>query len=594
MKSINKIKSIVQGGLMLCMAAGMYSCDLNEFNPSGATSDAVWSTPEGIETGVNGAYSNLRAQFYGREDIMYFSESGTDLWFNAKRQNYLNQIARYEALTPSLGQAKNTWERLYAPISNCNAIIERIGNITYTDQTLKKKREGEVRFLRAYYYWHIVETFGGVHLLTQEVKEPILKIYRSSEADFYKLMIEDLKIAVNYLQVETTEAENGRATKKAAMGLLARVYLTWASHLQYDQKNTTEAQTYYALARDAAKAVIDGQATLGTSLYSNFADVFNPNNNKKNKEALFVVSHTSNQALEANTNWNRLHMWYLIPYSGRPGLIRTIDYGRDNSGMLMPTKFLLNLFNEDIDGRYAASFQEVWLRNNSAANQTWSALYVNQFKKPSTWVGQPIAFGMGDTALYVTKKKLTNKAERRYACLDIDDIYDVNTDSIMNGEQRYYYPSLKKFMDPLTRGTDPNVQAGAMNVIVMRLAEMYLIAAEAEMHLGKNDLAASYINVLRTRAAVKTPVDKTAAMQVSASDINLDFILNERARELCGEHLRWFDLKRTRQLENRLGLGKANPDLRLFNKNIHYLRPVPQTFLDALLNREEFGQNPGY
>jgi hypothetical protein len=74
----------------------------------------------------------------------------------------------------------------------------------------------------------------------------------------------------------------------------------------------------------------------------------------------------------------------------------------------------------------------------------------------------------------------------------------------------------------------------------------------------------------------------------------LNFILDERARELCGEHLRWFDLKRTRQLENRLGAGSANPNITLFNKEMHYLRPVPIAFLQSLDNSAEFGQNPGY
>ncbi len=592
MKNLIKIKSVIRGSALLCLAAGMFSCDLNEYNPSGATADAVWSTQDGIETAVNGAYSNLRAQFYGREDIMYFSETGTDIWFNANRRNYLNQIARYESLTPSLGQDKNTWERLYAPINICNAGIERIKDVVYSDPKLKKKREGELRFLRAYYYWHLVETFGGVYLSTTETKEPMLKLYRSSVEDFYKVMIEDLKFAVNNLQVETTEAQSGRATKKAASGLLARVYLTWASHLQYDSNKTTEAKTYYQQAFDAAKYVIDKQDSLGVSLYSSFADIFKPANNKTNKEALFVVSHTSNTALEVNSgNPNRLHMWYLLPYSGRPGLVKSLDYGNDGSGMLMPTKFLLNLFDETKDGRYYGSFQETWLRNNATADK-WTAAFVSVFKKPSSFTGQTITFPVGDTALYISKKPIADKSTRRYACLDINDIYDANTDSVMNGEQRYYYPVLTKFMDPDRTAT--NSQAGYKNIIVMRLAEMYLIAAEAAMQLDKKDVAATYINVLRTRAAIKTPVDKTAAMQVSANDINLDFILNERARELCGEHLRWFDLKRTRQLENRLGLGKANPDIRSFDKNVHYLRPVPQTFLDAILNRDEFGQNPGY
>lgn len=80
-------------------------------------------------------------------------------------------------------------------------------------------------------------------------------------------------------------------------------------------------------------------------------------------------------------------------------------------------------------------------------------------------------------------------------------------------------------------------------------------------------------------------------MQVSASDISLDFILDERAREFCGEFQRWFDLKRTGTLGDRI--SRFNPDITEFRPH-HSLRPIPQIELDALLNGQDFGQNPGY
>jgi hypothetical protein len=144
-------------------------------------------------------------------------------------------------------------------------------------------------------------------------------------------------------------------------------------------------------------------------------------------------------------------------------------------------------------------------------------------------------------------------------------------------------------MDP--DRTAANAQPGYKDVIVMRLAEMYLIAAEAEFQLGNNDEAASYINVLRTRAAIKTPVNHTTEMQVTGADINLDFILDERARELAGEHIRWFDLKRTGKLVERV--TKYNPDITKI-QDFHVLRPIPQAEMQALTNAAEFGQNPGY
>jgi len=123
----------------------------------------------------------------------------------------------------------------------------------------------------------------------------------------------------------------------------------------------------------------------------------------------------------------------------------------------------------------------------------------------------------------------------------------------------------------------------------MRLAEMYLIAAEGEMNIGKLDSAAYYVNIVRTRAALP---GKVANMQVLPSQITLDFILDERAREFAGEQLRWFDLKRTGKLVDRV--KALNPDAAPFIQSFHTVRPIPQSQIDAVTNKDEFKQNTGY
>ena len=103
------------------------------------------------------------------------------------------------------------------------------------------------------------------------------------------------------------------------------------------------------------------------------------------------------------------------------------------------------------------------------------------------------------------------------------------------------------------------------------------------------DFGTSYINEVRRRAAIP---GKEAAMEIKPEQLTLDFILDERARELGGEQQRWFDLKRTGKLLERV---KAyNPDAKVNIKEHHLLRPIPQTQLDAIINKEEFGQNAGY
>ncbi len=144
-----------------------------------------------------------------------------------------------------------------------------------------------------------------------------------------------------------------------------------------------------------------------------------------------------------------------------------------------------------------------------------------------------------------------------------------------------------------------NEERGQRDWVIARFAETYLLVAEALVRDGKAAEAVEYINTVRRRAA-KPGVDP-ASMNVTAAQVDLDFILDERARELAGEQLRWFDLKRTGTLVERTRL--YNRDIRnWFNRGINpfegtggalkILRPIPARAL--LLNEGEFEQNPGY
>src|SRR5690606_520097 len=102
--------------------------------------------------------------------------------------------------------------------------------------------------------------------------------------------------------------------------------------------------------------------------------------------------------------------------------------------------------------------------------------------------------------------------------------------------------------------------------------------------------AQEYVNTIRRRAAV---TDRQDEMEVAAGEVTLDFILAERGRELAGEQTRWYDLKRMGKLTNTY-LKATNPDILFFDQNKHTVRPIPQSFLDAIANPAEFSQNPNY
>lgn len=577
------IKFIVALGVI----SSVCGCSLKEFNPGGTTAEVVFSSEEGINSLVNSAYVYYGSQFYGREDILMLTEGGTDLWINIANSGYGRQMTKYDGLNSTIGQIRNTWNRFYEIINYCNAGLERIQQVSFKNETEKKARIGEMSFLRAFSYWHLVEQFGEVDLRRTETKTVELTAHRSSVSALYDLMLADLEVAISNLPIDPIPVTDiGRATLKAAYGLKARIALTRVAY----ESSVAEKDKYYGLASAAAQYVINHQGQLQTALYETPEQVFKPSNNKNNKEALFTVTHSTINSLNPQpNNPNRLHIWFKAKYSGKAGMVRDLSYGADrnsNSGGMcfMPTRHLLELFDESKDRRYDDWFREKYYLNVDKYN--WSIDDLAAFEKPASLAGTSL--NRGDLALWFTKKKISkDKRNGSYAIVDIDDIYTgnkVNTNAHFN----VHFPTLTKYDDPDL--PEIGSQVGSKDVILMRLAEMYLIASEAETmrSSGNKTLAKDLINVLRKRAALP---GKENEMVVAEADLNLDFILEERARELCGEHIRWFDLKRTHKLVDYV--KNYNQDITLMQP-YHINRPIPQQFLDVITNPSEFGQNNGY
>lgn len=148
------------------------------------------------------------------------------------------------------------------------------------------------------------------------------------------------------------------------------------------------------------------------------------------------------------------------------------------------------------------------------------------------------------------------------------------------------YPGIKKFLDNVVDTRYLTHDISYRDAVVMRLAEMYLIKAEAELGMGSAGNALTTLNELRTKRAIAGKDNSLTGT------VTINTILDERAIELCGEQQRWFDLKRTRTLVERVkaynAQGAANVDAK------HLLRPIPQAQLDAVTNKGEFLQNTGY
>jgi starch-binding outer membrane protein, SusD/RagB family len=159
-------------------------------------------------------------------------------------------------------------------------------------------------------------------------------------------------------------------------------------------------------------------------------------------------------------------------------------------------------------------------------------------------------------------------------------------------------PAVRKFDDPTSIFTGNISGTSTRDLYLARLGETYLVAAEAYFQLGDATLAAERINEVRKRA----DISGTGALQITGADVDIDFILDERARELVGEYHRWFDLKRTGKLIERNEMYNTPLRNKYFLNGIDafggtdgkqkVLRPIPQAALD--LNQGEVAQNPGY
>jgi hypothetical protein len=534
----------------LCFSFVSCEKSLVEYNPSGITAESVFTTPEGFESLVNAAYSYQR-WWYGKEEGYSLSEMGTDLWMSGAGDVYPD-LTKYVNLQGTNGAVRDEWKALYAGVNLCNAGIQRIGASGLTDAR-KIQRESELRFLRAFYYWHIVETWGGVHFTLEETKGIITTANKTPVESIYNQIIEDLNFAITNLP--PTQAEYGRVTKPAALSFLARVYL-------FNNKPIE--------ANRMATAVLKGN--YGFQLIPNYKDLWNMNN-QKNKEVVYAVNYSTNLSLNDLSNGilnplghsrgsNSGHMLFLMKYDTETSMTRDITYGRPFN-RYMPTRYLLDLYSLD-DARYEGSFMEVWLANNPDASK----------RRP----GQNV----GDTAVVATRNVMS-AVGKNYTVYDRNAIYAA--DGTVKDQLRY--PTLIKFMDA-SRPSFNEAQS-EKDAFVIRLSELHLIAAEAQLKLGNTDSAAYWINIVRERAAKP---GKENEMAITPAQVTLDFILDERAREFAGEQLRWFDLKRTDKLVERVKLH--NPDVNPNIQTYHYLRPIPRTQLDAVTNKDEFTQNTGY
>lgn len=590
------------------MLTAMSSCSLDEYNPSGISTNQEWSTASGYEKLVNGCYYDLVRIVYGQAEDTYViaSEGGTDIWQDVKggsNGNWSKALIYSNDFGSNTYMFQEAYSGFYGCLNQCNAAIDYAGKVQGLSEEQKNALVAEAYFIRAHALFNIVEYWGGKFLPTQPTTSAITTLPLSKVNDFYEVILSDLEFAKKYLPV--TQAVRGHVTRAAAYHLYAKAALTYSTYtdgLGYcDAISEARKTELLTAAKQSADYLISNAAALGVRLYNDIDEVFDENNNKTNEEALFIVTHSTITALNPRGNYFNRAWKHWDAYNnasdgvGMSGMTPTYDPVRTVNGdqyrlakgncYMSPSLYMFNLYGQK-DGRYKAFFIDTWYINKPTdGNQyKWTSADAARFGLDAARVDNP-AFNInkGDTAIYIPRGKNYTDQQRnvfRYATYNLEDNFK---DQANPGK---FFPTLKKNLcTNLFCGTNASKPYSAADCIVYRLAETYLLSAEIDWRLGDNAGAADRVNTIRNRACI----GHDHSMDVSAADINANFLLDENARELIGEWQRWQALKRFRLLLERLAL---NPQIKN-KKQEYYFRPVMQSEIDLIDNGDDY-QNSGY
>ncbi|WP_259014593.1 RagB/SusD family nutrient uptake outer membrane protein [Emticicia fluvialis] len=619
MKSIySKSKFLIAAGLLL-VSAGCKDSFLDENPKTTLTTDVYYKTEAGFEDLVRACYPLLRNIHQNRILVL----NGTDIFssqpgwnpsaVNGKETPPVLLDVYDNRFNAAIPEVQTLWQLLYAEIARTNTAISRADGITTMAQALKDTRVAEVKFLRALCFFYAVQHWGDIPMPLAEITTPQKNFPRVASAEVYKQIIADLLDCE--AKLPATASNYGRITKGAAQFLLARVYLTRGWNFN-NALGGTNAD--FDMALQYADKIIDTYP-----LASSYKDLFpkrsdNPltqytgAQNDKNAEIIFAVQYNSdiltNKTDPAFTQdaagGNDLHSRFGPSGEGFIGSKgRTTDYNR-SVGIHQVNTAAYRMYDPDIDTRYAHNFVSVG----------YSLSAVKDYKPlPLSNPNLKVSFAVGDTVLVcrpwnnptksTTERGVDLGGTKNYAVVNTYEYgggYPID-----NSGYNIQAPLMWKFWQP---GIPYGDAYGTFNEAVFRAAEAYLIAAEAIVKGakgGKLGGAEVYYNKVLDRAlgtkkgtdpkCAAAPEDQKSLAAVSyratAANISVDLILDERARELMGEYNRWFDLKRTGKLVERV--KKYNPWVKgQAISDIHYLRPIPQSEID--LSFPKMAQNPGY
>lgn len=539
------------------IAVSFSSCSdyIEEESLSNVSADETYKTAAGFQLLVNANYAWLKG-IYGGDPWLFCA--GTDMYAEGRSPEPAG-LSQYTQLIPSSDGVGQLYNSCYQAIQSVNKTIfySAITAQTSNLNTLV----GEARFLRANAYFLLVQTYGGVPIVDDNITAAVLTFDRNSAEEVYAKIIEDLESA---LLAVGTGAYTGRINKRAVQDLLAKVYLTRGYETFGAASDFTTAATY-------ADAAISGQA-----LNLAFDQLFKPGNDL-NAETIFSVQYDKNSVSTSPTTLGNKQFYYFSSYLGGA---ETNGNAPMRSYNLCPTGYTLNLYTKG-DLRWESTFMNLVYENYydffRVADK--SNLKIRHFYEPSWFtLADRSAWQTANASKWIAGATVARNYHN-FGTYAAENTLTLNTD--------YATIPVKKFDDPDLTTPLSTGPVSTRDIILSRLSETYLVAAEAYLKAGDQSTGLNRLNEVRRRAGVAN---------ANLSDFNIDYILDERGRELLGEYHRWFDLKRTGTL-----VARASAYHYLINPSnftgvggaLKILRPIPQSAIDLNQNKS-FPQNPAY
>ncbi|MBC9797397.1 RagB/SusD family nutrient uptake outer membrane protein [Sinomicrobium weinanense] len=628
------------------MALFQTSCsDILDEEPRSIYEPGFFQTETGIYGGVTSMYAHLR-YIYGEAYYYNTCLTGTDevTYAQSADQNFrVMDISGQGEITSTSSRADVLWGTAFSNINTASGVIENAAEVGISDDVV-----AEARFFRAFDYFMLVQTFGGVplDLGTGELAfntNPVRMSGRNTVPEVYtRAVFPDLLTAVNDLP--DAGRVTGGATKTLARLYLAKAYLTYGWWLQnpnniptYPETGRTDpdghdAQWYFQQAYDVAIEAINNPGPFG--LEENFYDV-NWAPNDRNKEILLYADHTetsefynggsltygSGSAPDNFAGWMMTWNYTTITSSSSGTSWEPVNsvqreaeqhLGRPWTRMCPTIGAITNTFaDKTSDSRYDGTFTTVYHGNWDKAGISGS-LYNANFMEVNP----------GDAILTFLNEESSEAID--YPGSEGNSnigagVLPGRSDFVIapGGISRIVYPGLWKLGPYRTDNGnglgEPN--AGSTRPFnIAKFSELYFIAAEAAVKGASGTRSArDLINVIRARAGMwrwdnngnEEKIEDHSADMIAAtpSAIDINYILAERSREYYGEGYRWYDLVRTQKWEELAGtyeIGGSNygdHTPQTVTRNIepyHYLRPIPQSQLDAMEGNTETYQNPGY